>query len=335
MICSLLMKDVLPHEQSVVDFAKTLERLKEQNLIQPVLSVEELKELELKLDQLKEKVYLSLNAWERVQICRHPNRPRSIDYIQQITEEFINLAGDRSFRDDPAVMGGFARIGGERCMIIGQEKGCNTESRLHRNFGMLHPEGFRKALRLALLAEKFGLPVLFLVDTPGAYAGLTAEERGQGQAIAYNLRELFRLRVPILVLIIGEGCSGGALGMGVGDTVAMLEHSYYSVISPEACASILWKDPTKKEQAAEILKMHPEFLLELGIIDAVIKEPLGGAHHAPEEVYKNVKSFILDQWRALSQVPLEELLERRYQKFRKMGQIEIHETLIARSPPQS
>lgn len=311
--------DVLPHEKQIVEYEKAIQQFKEQNTKNPLLSVDELSKLETKLDKLKEKIYSSLTPWQRVLICRHPNRPRSIDFIQNMCDEFVELYGDRTFSDDAAVIGGFARIGGEKFVIIGQEKGNNTESRLHRNFGMLHPEGFRKALRLAQLAEKFTLPVIFLLDTPGAFPGLSAEERGQGWAIALNLRELFRLATPIIVIVIGEGCSGGALGMGIGDTVAMLEHAYYSVISPEGCASILWKDATKNSDAASKLKMQAEDLIEFDVIDSIINEPLGGAHHNPKAIYASVKQFVLDEWELLKTYPPNVLLERRYQKFRRMG----------------
>ena len=314
--------DFLPHEKQIVEYEKAIQQFKEQNLKNPIMSSDELAKLEKKLDKLKEKVYSSLTPWQRVQICRHPGRPRSIDFIQNICEEFIELCGDRTFSDDHAVIGGLGLIDGCKCVIIGQEKGNDTESRLHRNFGMLHPEGFRKALRLAQLAEKFHLPVIFLLDTPGAYPGLTAEERGQGWAIAMNLRELFLLATPIIALVIGEGCSGGALGMGIGDTVAMLEHAYYSVISPEGCASILWKDASKSSDAAAKLKMQAEDLLSLHVIDSIIKEPLGGAHHNPQEIYLRVKKFILQEWEQLKAYPPEVLLERRYQKFRVIGVFE-------------
>lgn len=314
--------DVLPHEKQIVEYEKTIQQFKEQNQKNPLFSLDELSKLEKKLDKLKEKVYASLTPWERVQICRHPNRPRASDYIQNICEEFIELFGDRGFSDDHAVVGGLAKIEGEKFMVIGQEKGNDTESRLYRNFGMLHPEGFRKALRLAQLAEKFHLPVVFLLDTPGAYPGLSAEERGQGWAIAYNLRELARLATPVIVLVIGEGCSGGALGMGIGDTIGMLEHAYYSVISPEGCASILWKDASKNSEAAATLKMQAEDLVTFAVIDHVIREPIGGAHHDSEQTYKNVKTFILEQWDLFKSYPPDVLLERRYQKFRKMGKFE-------------
>lgn len=327
--------EFLPHEKQIVEYEKTIQQFKEQNNGHELLSSDELLRLEAKLDKLKERVYSSLTPWERVQICRHPDRPRSIDYIREMCEEFVELFGDRTYSDDPAVIGGLGKIDGRKFILIGQEKGCDTESRLHRNFGMLHPEGFRKALRLAKLGEKFHLPVVFLVDTPGAYPGLTAEERGQGWAIALNLRELSRLKTPIIVLVIGEGCSGGALGMGIGDTVAMLEHAYYSVISPEGCASILWKDTKKNNQAAAALKMQAEDLASLDVIDTIIKEPLGGAHHNPQEVYKSVKSFILERWEVLKAFPPEILIERRYNKFRKIGCVSSHETPSQSGPSQS
>lgn len=311
--------DLLPHEKPIFEYEKAIEEVKQQNKKNAALSVDDLKKLEKKLDRLKEKIYNSLTPWQRVQICRHPSRPRSLDIIQQISDEFVELHGDRAFSDDQALVGGFAKIKDQKFVLIGQEKGNTTESRLKRNFGMLHPEGFRKALRLAQLAEKFHLPIVFLLDTPGAFPGLTAEERGQGWAIAMNLRELFRIKTPIMVLVIGEGCSGGALGMGIGDTIAMLEHSYYSVISPEGCASILWKDPEMKSEAAAKLKMHAEDLIGFKVVDSVLPEPLGGAHHNPKEVYQTIKQFILDEWQHLKAYPPEVLIERRYQKFRHMG----------------
>lgn len=319
--------EFLPHEKQIVEYEKTIQQFKEQNKKNALLSTDELHRLESKLEQLKKKVYASLSAWERVQICRHPERPRSIDYIQNISDEFVELFGDRAYSDDHAVVGGLAYIQGQKFILIGQEKGCDTESRLYRNFGMLHPEGFRKALRLAQLGEKFNIPVIFLLDTPGAFPGLSAEERGQGWAIAMNLRELSRLATPIVVLVIGEGCSGGALGMGIGDHIGMLEHAYYSVISPEGCASILWKDAAKKNDAAATLRIQSEDLLQFEIIDTILKEPLGGAHHNPAQVYSDVKQFLLDQWDYLKTLPIDLLLEKRYQKFRKMGRYTTDETI--------
>ncbi len=310
---------MLAHEKQILEYEETIRQLKKQNTTSSLWSDEELGKLEVKLDQLKNKVYSQLSPWERVAISRHPNRPHSVDYIKNICEDFVELFGDRLFRDDSSIIAGLARVDGTKFMVIGQEKGHDTESRLERNFGMPHPEGYRKAIRCMRLAAKFHLPVLCLLDTPGAYPGLAAEERGQGWAIAQNLWEMARLPTPTIVILIGEGCSGGALGMGVGDVVAMLEHSYYSVISPEGCASILWKDASKNAIAAASLKMQAEDLLELEVIDAVIKEPSGGAHHDPQAVYLEVKDFISKQWNALKVVPLELLLEQRYQKFRRIG----------------
>lgn len=313
---------VLMHEKQIHEVQHTLDRLKEQNKNNSLWSQEEMLKMEKKLDDLKRSVYSQLKPWDRVSICRHPKRPHSIDYIQNICDEFVELFGDRTFQDDRAIMGGLAKIGGQNFMIIGQEKGNDTESRLARNFGMPHPEGYRKAMRLMRMAAKFGLPVVTLLDTQGAYPGLSAEERGQGWAIAQNLWEMSRLPTPIIVVLIGEGCSGGALGMGIGDSIGMLEHSYYSVISPEGCSSILWKDASKNATAAAALKMHVEDLLRLGIVDQMIAEPLGGAHFDPQLTFANVKSYILHSWNALQGISSEVLIENRYQKFRKMGKFE-------------
>lgn len=310
--------EFLPHEKQLQEYVKTIEHLKKQSQDNPLFN-NEIRKLEQKLEKLKEKVYAELTPWQRVQICRHPQRPHTIDYVKNMCESFQELSGDRNFGDDHAVIGGLAKIGGMKCVLIGQEKGYDTESRVYRNFGMLNPEGFRKALRLMRLAEKFHLPVVTLLDTPGAYPLLEAEERGQGWAIAENLREMARLSTPIIVILIGEGSSGGALGMGVGDVVGMLEHAYYSVITPEGCASILWKDATKNIEAASALQLNSENLLQMQIIDAIINEPLGGAHHDPEKTYANVKKFIVEQWGILKMIPAELLLEQRYLKFRKMG----------------
>lgn len=313
--------DILPHEKQIHEYIKTIEHLKKQNKDNSIFSAE-IRKLEQKLNTLKEKVYAELTPWQRIMICRHPSRPHTIDYLKNMCTSFTELFGDRCYGDDRSIVGGFAKIDGVKCVIMGQEKGFDTESRVYRNFGMLNPEGFRKALRLMLLAEKFGLPVVSLLDTPGAYPGLEAEERGQGFAIANNLREMARIATPIIVVVIGEGCSGGALGMGVGDVIGMLEHSYYSVISPEGCASILWKDASKNVEAATSLKLNAENLMELQIIDAIIKEPLGGAHQKPDEVFTNVKQFILEQWQVLKRIPHDLLLEQRYLKFRRMGQFQ-------------
>lgn len=311
--------EALPHEKQIQEYIKTIEHLKKQSQDNPIFNAE-IRKLEQKLEKLKQKVYAELTPWQRVLICRHPARPHAVDFIGSMFEKFVELAGDRCYRDDPSMVGGLATIGGIKCVVIGQEKGHDTESRVFRNFGMLSPEGFRKALRLMRLAEKFHLPIISLLDTPGAYPGLEAEERGQGWAIAQNLRDMMRINTPIIVIVIGEGCSGGALGMGVGDVIAMLEHSYYSVISPEGCASILWKDSSKNIEAATSLKLNAENLLELKIIDAIINEPLGGAHHDPQLAYRNVKQFIIEQVNILRRIPSSLLLEQRYIKFRQMGQ---------------
>ncbi len=314
---------MLKHEKQIKEYEKTLTEVKQQNQDNQLWSDDEIQNLEGKLDKLKDKVYSELTTWQRVEISRHPDRPRSVDFLKAICEDFTELHGDRSFRDDEAIICGLCKIEGEKFMVVAQEKGCDTESRLKRNFGMPHPEGYRKALRCMQLAAKFRIPVLSLVDTTGAFAGLAAEERGQGWAIAKNLMEMAQLPTPVIVMLIGEGCSGGALGIGVGDRVAMLEHAYYSVISPEGCASILWRDSQKKELAAETLKIHPEELNPLGVIDDIIREPQGGAHHNPEQVYKGVKEYILSALSELKELPLETLLEQRYQKFRKMGKFEV------------
>lgn len=306
---------VLQHEKQIYECEDTIKQIRKQS----IWSDAEIQKLENKLEQLKEKVYANLTPWERVAICRHYLRPQTSDYIKNLCDDFEELFGDRVYRDDPALIAGLGKIGGKKFVIIGLEKGKDTESRLKRNFGMAHPEGYRKALRFLQMAEKFSLPVISFVDTPGAYPGLTAEERGQGAAIAKNLFEMSKIKTPIIVTIIGEGCSGGALGIGVGDVIGMLEHAYYSVISPEGCASILWKDTSKSAEAAQTLKMQAEDLLRLRIVDAIIKEPMGGAHHNPKLVYDNVKSFIFEQLDILKSIPPGELIAKRYQKFREMG----------------
>jgi acetyl-CoA carboxylase carboxyl transferase subunit alpha len=313
--------NILPHEKQIYECEETIKKLKEQNKNNDLWSKEEIDKLEKKLETLKNKIYSKLSSWDRVSICRHPSRPRSSDYIKNICEEFVEIYGDRTFGDDHAIITALGTISGNKFAIIGQEKGSDTESRLYRNFGMAHPEGFRKALRVMQLAEKFNLPVISFLDTPGAYPGLSAEERGQGWAIAKNLWEMAKLKTPIIVVLIGEGCSGGALGVGVGDVIGMLENSYYSVISPEGCASILWKDPSKNTEAAAALKMQAEDLFGLKIIDKIIKEPIGGAHHDPKVVFENVNQFILEEWEKLKIISLSDLVEKRYQKFRIMGEV--------------
>lgn len=317
---------MLTHEKQIKECEEALGRLKEQNSASEVWTDEEIVSLESRLEKLKAKVYSQLSPWERVTISRHPERPQSKDYIDHIVEGFEELHGDRLFRDDAAIIMGTGRIGGEKFMIIGHEKGKDTDSRLYRNFGMPHPEGYRKALRAMKLAEKFKVPLLCLIDTPGAHPGLAAEERGQGWAIAKNLMEMAHLKTPIIAVLIGEGCSGGALGIGIADRVAMLEHAYYSVISPEGCASILWKDSSKKAEAAERLKLTSNDLIEFKIVDHVIDEPLGGAHYDPQAVYESVKDYITRENATLKQLPLETLLKERYNKFRQLGTTNYDET---------
>lgn len=309
----------LPHEKQIHEYLKTIEHLKKQSQNNPIFNAE-IRKLEQKLEKLKLKIYADLTPWERVQICRHSSRPHGLDFIKNMCRNFSELAGDRYYRDDHAIVGGLANIDGIKCVVIAQEKGYDTESRVYRNFGMPSPEGYRKALRLMKLAEKFNLPIVCLLDTPGAYPGLEAEERGQGWAIAHNLREMSRIQTPIVIVVIGEACSGGALGMGVGDVVGMLEHTYYSVISPEGCASILWKDSSKNIEAASALKLTAKDLLELKVIDTIIEEPLGGAHHNPDLTYQNTKKFIIEELNILRKIPLQILIEQRYLKFRHMGQ---------------
>ncbi|MBI2810281.1 MAG: acetyl-CoA carboxylase carboxyltransferase subunit alpha [Candidatus Melainabacteria bacterium] len=316
----------LSHEKQILEYEKTLAQLKEQNKENALWSDDEISNLESKLEQLRSKVYSQLTPWERVQICRHPQRPKAIDYIKHMCEEFTELYGDRLFRDDRAVICGLAKIDGAKFMVIAQEKGNDTKSRLERNFGMMHPEGYRKAMRCMRMAAKFKIPVLSLIDTPGAHPGLAAEERGQGWAIAQNLWEMARLPTPIICILIGEGCSGGALGVGVGDVVAMLQHSYYAVISPESCASIIWRDNNKKELAAQTLRMHAEDLMKLDIVDAMIEEPMGGAHRDTAQVYRSVKKYIIEQWNILKTVSPELLIEQRYQKFRRIGKFSVEQT---------
>jgi acetyl-CoA carboxylase carboxyl transferase subunit alpha len=279
-------------------------------------------EMQSMVEKLRHQIFGNLSRWERVQLSRHPQRPYSLDYIANISENFIELFGDRSYADDKAIVGGFGRIGQQTVMMIGQQKGRDTKTRQYRNFGMPNPEGYRKALRLMKMAEKFEKPVVTFIDTPGAYPGLEAEERGQGEAIARNLFEMARLRVPIICIVIGEGASGGALGIGVGDRVYQLENTWYSVISPESCSSILWRNWEHKEEAAEALKLTAEDNLRLKIIDGIIPEPLGGAHRNPEEVYKNVRDQIKKDIKYLKTKTVDKLIEHRIAKFCAMGVVE-------------
>lgn len=282
----------------------------------------EIASLEKKLARLRTEVYSKLTRWQKVQIARHPKRPYALDYIKLITADFLELHGDRGFGDDKAVVGGFAHIDENPILVIGQQKGRDTKDKLLRNFGMMHPEGYRKALRLLRLAEKFKVPILILIDTPGAYPGIGAEERGQAEAIARNIREMSLVAVPIVVVIIGEGASGGALGIGVGDKVMMLEYAWYSVISPEGCAAILWRDAGKAPDAAEALRVTSSDALELGVIDKIIHEPAGGAHNDPEKAAKNLKKEVLTAFKELEKISPDKLVEQRIKKYRGMGEFE-------------
>jgi acetyl-CoA carboxylase carboxyl transferase subunit alpha len=279
----------------------------------------ELKKLESKLAQIKKEIYENLTPWQRVQLARHPKRPYTLDYIDMMMTDFIEIHGDRHFADDKALIGGLGTLNGEMVMVLGHQKGRDTKENLVRNFGSAHPEGYRKAMRLMNMAEKFLLPVVAFIDTPGAYPGIGAEERGQAEAITYNLREMATLQTPILVFVIGEGGSGGALGIGIGDKVYVLENAYYSVISPEGCAAILWKERGRSPDAAKSLKLTAKDLLEMGIIDGIIKEPLGGAHRNPQEVASNIKSTIKKDLDILKKLPKTKLVEMRYNKFRSIG----------------
>jgi acetyl-CoA carboxylase carboxyl transferase subunit alpha len=275
--------------------------------------------LENKIIDLKKETFENLTGWQRVQLSRHPDRPYTLDYIYEITTDFIELFGDRTVADDKAMVGGLGTIDGQTFMLIGQQKGRNTKQRQMRNFGMANPEGYRKALRLMKLAEKFNKPIVTFIDTPGAFPGLEAEERGQGEAIARNIKEMFMLKVPVICIIIGEGASGGALGIAIGDKVLMLENSWYSVISPENCSTILWRSWNYKEQAAELLKLTGKDMLKLKLIDGIIKEPLGGAHTDVKTIAATVKKTILDNYNELNKLSAIERINQRIDKFSAMG----------------
>lgn len=277
--------------------------------------------LESKIIELKKEIFSNLTRWQKVQLSRHPNRPYFLDYIYKITTEFIELHGDRVAKDDKAMVGGIGEIDGKSVMIIGQQKGRNTKERQFRNFGMSNPDGYRKALRLMKMAEKFNMPIVTLIDTPGAFPGLEAEERGQAEAIAKNIQEMATLKVPVICIVIGEGASGGALGIGVGDKVYMMEYTWYSVISPESCSSILWRSWDYKEQAAEALKLTSKDLKKMGIIDGIIKEPLGGAHNDVDLAAKRLKKVILDDIAVIGKLNPEKRIDMRIEKFSNMGVI--------------
>lgn len=307
-------------ENEILEIEKKIVELKEFSESKKIDLSGEINKLKNEYDQKMKEVYSNLAPWDRVQVARHPKRPYTLDYIRDMTEDFVELHGDRLYRDDPAVVAGLCKIDGKKVMLIGHQKGREVEEKIHRNFGMANPEGYRKALRLMKMAERFNIPIVTLIDTPGAYPGLEAEKHGQGEAIARNLLEMAGFKVPIIAVVIGEGGSGGALAFGVADRVYMAENAIYSVISPEGCATILFKDAAKAPDAAKSMRVSAESVLDLGIIDGVVKEPMGGAHRDHKEMADNLKRKVLGAISDLEQFSVEELLEKRYDKFRKMGQ---------------
>ncbi len=309
----------LDFEKPIIELEKKIDELKGFTTREDIDMSGEVKKLETKLSHIKKEIYENLTSWQRVQLARHPKRPYTLDYIEMLMTDFIEIHGDRHFADDKSIIGGLATINGEKIMIIGHQKGRDTKENLNRNFGSPHPEGYRKAMRLMNIAEKFSIPVVTLIDTPGAYPGIGAEERGQAEAIAYNLREMATLQTPIIIFVIGEGGSGGALGIGVGDKMYVLENAYYSVISPEGCAAILWKERSRSPDAAKALKLTAKDLFDMGIIDGIIREPLGGAHRNPQEAGANIKAAIIKDIEALKKIPKSKLIEMRYAKFRSIG----------------
>ncbi|MFN3195074.1 MAG: acetyl-CoA carboxylase carboxyltransferase subunit alpha [Chlorobiota bacterium] len=308
----------------ILDFEKPIveleDKIDEMRKLGEELDIEQdVENLEKKVEDLKANIYKGLTRWQRVQIARHPERPITSNYLENSFDSFIELHGDRKFRDDPAIMGGMATIGEHEVMFVGHQKGRDTKSNIHRNFGMPNPDGYRKALRLFKLAEKFNKPIVCFLDTPGAYPGIEAEERGQAEAIADNLLKMASLKVPIIVVVIGEGASGGALGIGIGDRVLMLENSWYSVIAPESCSSILWKTWDYKEQAAEALKLTAPDLKEHKIIDGIVEEPVGGAHKDPEKMFTIMRETILKELKAYKKYDAKKLVQKRHEKFLNMG----------------
>jgi acetyl-CoA carboxylase carboxyl transferase subunit alpha len=312
----------LEFERPLVELERKIEDLRAFADKENLEFSDELHKLEAKADRLRNEIYSGLTPWQRVQLARHPRRPYFLDYVALLFEEFLELHGDRTFRDDAAIVGGWARFEGSPVVVMGHQKGRNTKENLKRNFGMPHPEGYRKALRLMKMAEKFGAPVIAFVDTPGAHPGIGAEERGQSEAIARNLLSMARLRCPILVCIAGEGGSGGALAIAVGDRILMLENSVYSVISPEGCAAILWKDRAMAPEAAAALKLGAQDLYALGVIDRVVPEPMGGAHRDPKGMAATLRAEIREHLAVLGRVPIDDLLRERLEKYMKMGRVE-------------
>ena len=310
---------LLDFEKPIAELESKLDDMKQLAIESDVDISLAIKKLEENIISLKNDTFKNLTRWQRIQLSRHPDRPYTLDYIYEITSEFIELHGDRNVGDDRAVVGGFAEIDGETIMIIGQQKGRNTKQRQERNFGMANPEGYRKALRLMKLAEKFNKPIVTLIDTPGAFPGIEAEERGQGEAIAKNLKEMFTLKVPVICVVIGEGASGGALGIAIGDKVLMMENAWYSVISPENCSTILWRSWDYKEQAADVLKPTAKDMLKLNLIDGIIKEPLGGAHTNLQESAVFLKKALMSNLETLKKKSSEERIADRMDKFGSMG----------------
>ena len=315
-------------EQPIVELERRLLEAKKDAAKHP----QAVKTLEVQLEQLKRKIYGNLTPWQRVQLARHPQRPYTLDYIQSLLSDVVQLHGDRLYGDDRALVGVIAKLEGRPCMVVGHQKGRDTKENLMRNFGSAHPEGYRKALRLMQLGAKFRLPIFVFIDTPGAYPGIGAEERGQAHSIAHNMREMARVKSPIYVCVIGEGGSGGALGIGVGDWIAMLENSYYSVISPEGCAAILWRDRARAPEAAAALKLTSGDLRQLGIVDEVIEEPMGGAHRDPEFVIQRLRGSVLRFFKMVDGISTEQLLKRRYERFRRLGVYSTKATSGSSSP---
>lgn len=313
----------LDFEKPIEELITQLNQLKESGKEDSLSSQQKIAELEEKIKQKQREIYSNLTVWQRIQASRHPERPYTLFYIEQFCDQFIELFGDRNFKDDRAIVGGLGSIEGKTYMFIGHQKGANTKMRQYRNFGMANPEGYRKALRLMKLAEKFNKPIVTLIDTPGAYPGEEAEQRGQAEAIARNLMQMSALKVPVLCIIIGEGASGGALGIGVGDRLLMLENTWFSVISPESCSSILWRSWEHKEKAAEALKPTPQDLLKFKIIDGIIKEPIGGAHSNPEEMAKTLKRTVIKNIAELEEISAEERISQRIEKYSRMGVYEV------------
>ncbi len=310
---------ILDFERPIVDLHRKIEEMRSIASQDGVNLEGEIAALEDKLGKLKVDIYKNLSRWQRVQVARHPKRPYTLDYLDRISTDFLEIHGDRNFRDDPAVVCAFATIDGIKTVVVGQQKGHDATENIKRNFGMMHPEGYRKALRAMKIAEKFDLPVVIFIDTPGAYPGIGAEERGQAEAIARNIREMARLKTPIVIVIIGEGASGGALGIGVSNVTMMLENAWYSVISPEGCAAILFRDRAFAEQSADALKVGAKDLLELGVIDKILPEPPGGAHSDYEGAAEIVKNAIVEELQKLIPLPKEELVEKRIARYRNMG----------------